>query len=63
MLVLTRIPGEGIVLTLPDGQRVTLTVVSVDRGKVRLNVVAPRTVPVYRGELLAEDDPRRTPDA
>ncbi|MBY0525290.1 MAG: carbon storage regulator [Gemmataceae bacterium] len=49
MLVLSRKLGEKIVI----GDNICLTVIAVDRGKVRLGIEAPRTVPVYRQELLA----------
>lgn len=60
MLILSRKLGETILV----GNNVTLTVVSIGRGKVRLGVDAPRSVPVMRSELLGrpaphlEDGPR-----
>ena len=48
MLVLSRRLGEKIVI----GGSITITVVEIDRGKIRLGIEAPRDVPVYRQELL-----------
>lgn len=51
MLVLTRKLGESIMI----GNGVTVTVVGIDRGKIRLGVQTPRSVPVVRSELLGDD--------
>jgi carbon storage regulator len=48
MLVLSRKLGEKICI----GENVCITVVDIDRGKVRLGIEAPRDVPVFRQELL-----------
>lgn len=48
MLALTRRVGEKIYV----GENICITVVDIDRGKVRLGIEAPRDVPVYREELL-----------
>lgn len=48
MLVLSRKLGEKIWI----GETVSITVVDIDRGKIRLGIEAPRDVPVYRQELL-----------
>lgn len=55
MLVLSRKPGEKIVI----GDDIVITVLEIDRNKVRLGIDAPRSVPVYRQELLAETAERR----
>lgn len=47
MLILSRKPGEEITI---DGS-VTIRVLSVERGVVRLGIEAPPEVPVYRREL------------
>jgi carbon storage regulator len=49
MLVLSRKLGEKIFI----GENICLTVIDVDRGKVRLGIEAPRDVPIFRQELLA----------
>jgi carbon storage regulator len=50
MLVLSRKLGEKLVI----GDNVTITVVDIDRGKIRLGIEAPREVAVYRSELLVD---------
>jgi carbon storage regulator len=60
MLVLSRKLGEKIHI----GDNICITVVDIDRGKVRLGIEAPRSVPVYRQELLplnnAGDSPAKS---
>lgn len=48
MLVLSRKLGEKIVI----GENICITVIDIDRGKIRLGIEAPRNIPVYRQELL-----------
>ena len=55
MLVLSRNVGESLVLTLPDGE-VTVCVVDIDRGKVRLSFDAPLDVQIMRSELLEREE-------
>ena len=50
MLVLTRRPGQ----TLRIGDGIELQVVRVEGDRVVLGLVAPRDVPIVRGELLRE---------
>ena len=50
MLVLTRRPGQ----TLRIGDAIELQVVRVEGGRVVLGLVAPRDVPIVRGELMRE---------
>jgi carbon storage regulator len=47
MLVLTRKQGEDVVIN----NDITVTVVSIEGGRVRLGITAPRDVPVDRGEV------------
>lgn len=47
MLVLTRKVEEAIVID----ERITVTVVAICGGKVRLGIQAPREVPVNRSEI------------
>jgi carbon storage regulator len=54
MLVLSRKLGERICI----GDNIFITVVDINRGKIRLGIEAPRNVPVYRQELL-DDAPAR----
>ena len=57
MLILTRKEGESLRL----GDDITVTVVSVKGGHVRLGVTAPRELAVHREEIyqkiLAGEDP------
>jgi carbon storage regulator len=55
MLVLSRKLGEKIYI----GENICLTVVDIDRGKIRLGIEAPRDVPIYRHELLPLSDQQR----
>jgi carbon storage regulator len=48
MLVLSRRLGEKIYI----GENICITVVDIDRGKIRLGIEAPRDVPIYREEIL-----------
>jgi carbon storage regulator len=47
VLILTRRVGE----TLKIGEDVTVTVMAVKSGQVRLGIGAPKDVPVYREEI------------
>lgn len=47
MLVLSRKPGEKIHI----GAGITITVVEVNGGKIRLGIDAPKEVPIFRAEL------------
>lgn len=48
MLVLSRKLGEKICI----GENIFITVVDIDRGKIRLGIDAPRDIPIFREELL-----------
>jgi carbon storage regulator len=50
MLVLGRKIGEKVYI----GENVCVTVLDIDRGKIRLGIEAPRGVPVYRSEIAAD---------
>lgn len=50
MLVLSRKLGEQIVIN----NNITVTIVDIDHGKIRLGVDAPREVPIFRKELLTD---------
>ena len=56
MLVLSRKLGEKIFI----GDNICITVVDIDRGKIRLGIEAPRSVPVFRQELLPLKAPATT---
>lgn len=48
MLILQRKPGESVVI----GEDITISVVSVEGGRVRLAISAPPEVSILRSELL-----------
>lgn len=50
MLVLSRKLGEKIYIS----DNICITVVDIDRGKIRLGIEAPRSVPIFRQELVGE---------
>lgn len=50
MLVLTRRPGESIVI----GQNVIITVIEIKGGQVRIGIDAPRDVQVHREEVYEQ---------
>ncbi|MSU79586.1 MAG: carbon storage regulator [Gemmataceae bacterium] len=57
MLVLSRKLGEKIYIN----DNICITVVDIDRGKIRLGIEAPRDVPIFRQELLGESKPGTEP--
>ena len=57
MLILQRKEGDEILI----GDNIVVSVVSIDGGRVRLAVTAPREIPVLRRELL--DATRANQDA
>jgi len=52
MLILTRRPGETLIIELPNGERIDVTVLGVKGNQVRLGTEAPDDVPIVREELL-----------
>ena len=59
MLVLTRKLGEKICIN----DNIIITVVDIDRGKIRLGIEAPREVPIFRQELLPDQGQAAAPAA
>ncbi len=57
MLVLSRKLQENIMLKLPDDRWITITLVDIDKNKVRLGISAPKDIPIYREELLPPRPP------
>jgi carbon storage regulator CsrA len=55
-LVLSRRTGEEVMLVLPGGDRIVVEVVSAP-GTVRLGFLAPKTVKIWRRELIEENLP------
>lgn len=63
MLVLTRRPGEALVI----GQDIRLVVLGVDGERVKLGIEAPREIAIVRSELVeavreANQQAARTPE-
>lgn len=54
-MILSRKLGEKVFV----GDNVCITVVDIDRGKIRLGITCPKEIPIYREELLPEGDHRR----
>lgn len=48
MLILQRKPGQ----SLRIGDNITVSIVSVDSGRVRISIDAPTNIPILRSELL-----------
>ncbi|MCI0465335.1 MAG: carbon storage regulator [Gemmataceae bacterium] len=57
MLVLSRKLGEKIYIN----ENICITVVDIDRGKIRLGIEAPREVPIFRQELLQGKEKKEPP--
>jgi carbon storage regulator len=55
MLVLTRKPGQSIMI----GDGVEIQVLTVGGGKVRLGITAPRDVGIFRNEVFERVDSER----
>ena len=47
MLILTRKPGESILI----GDDIQITITSIDQNKVRVGIKGPAHIPIYREEL------------
>ncbi len=50
MLVLTRRPGESIII----GKDIVITVIEIKGGQVRIGIDAPREIDVYREEIYEQ---------
>lgn len=51
MLILTRKPSETITIGNKGEIQITITIISINGGQVRLGVEAPKDIPVNRSEL------------
>lgn len=51
MLVLSRHRDESVIVTHPDGTKITIQVVDIRGDKVRLGFDAPQNVSVHRQEV------------
>jgi len=52
MLVLTRCPGETLIIETPTGEQITVTVLEVKGNQVRIGTQAPDDIAIVREELL-----------
>lgn len=51
MLVLTRKENQRIFI----GENICLTIVAIERDRIRIGIEAPREVPIWREELMPRD--------
>ena len=51
MLVLTRRPGESLLIELPDGERIEVKVLTVKGAQIRLGTDAAERIPVVGKEV------------
>ena len=63
MLVLSRKSQEEIVINPGTPDEIRITVVQIDRGKIRLGFTARKDIPIYRSELLENLVPGATGEA
>jgi carbon storage regulator len=52
MLILTRRPGESIIIELPTGEQITVTVLGAKGSQVRIGTDAPAEYMILREELV-----------
>jgi len=52
MLILTRRPGESIIIELSTGERITVAVFGIKGNQVRICTDAPDDIAIVREELL-----------
>ena len=51
MLILTRRPGESIIIELPTGELIQVVVLGVKGNQVRIGTEAPKEIAVHREEI------------
>ena len=56
MLILTRAPQEAIVITLEDGRKIAVNVLSIKGNYARIGVECDRTITVHRDEIQERVD-------
>ena len=52
MLILTRRPGESVIIEPPAGERIQVTVLGVKGNQVRIGTEAPDDIQIMRDKLL-----------
>ena len=55
MLILTSRPGESLIIELPTGEQIKVTVLGVKGNQVRIGTDAPDDIRIMREELLEPD--------
>jgi carbon storage regulator len=58
MLVISRKFKERVFI----GDDICITIVALDKGKVRLGIEAPKNIPIYREELATKQKKEESPD-
>ena len=56
MLVFTRRIGEALVIELPSGEQVEITILDAQGHRVRISAAAPQDVSIVREEALTLQD-------
>ena len=52
MLILTRRPGESLIIELPTGEQIQVKVLEVKGNQVRIGTDAPDDIAIVREELM-----------
>jgi carbon storage regulator len=52
MLIVTRRPGETLIIELPTGEQIQVTVLGIKGNQVRIGTAAPDDIAIVREELL-----------
>ena len=52
MLILTRRPGETLIIETPAGKQIKVTVTGIKGNQVRIGTDAPDNIAIVRAELL-----------
>ena len=55
MLILTRRPGETLIIELPTGERIEVTVLGIKGNQIRIGTNAPDEISIVREELVQKE--------
>jgi len=55
MLILTRRPGETLIIELPTGERIEVTVLGIKGNQIRIGTDAPDEISIVREELVQKE--------
>jgi|TARA_R110000765_G_scaffold204162_1_gene309191 carbon storage regulator CsrA len=58
MLILTRKPGQSLIISVPGHDPVEVLVTSTSKGSVKLGIDADKAINVVRAELLPKTQPQ-----